>query len=194
MTVSAEAPISGSSMRSFCAMLERLVATSNTINITLVVKQLTILTRLSISLRLLVDADCDHRKLLQFILDGVQFSVDMLVIVNDSPLRSHSSLTALRFCRAATRKGHVVRQVFFYLDGVYQQLAVSARETGEPDLLDQWQEFAEKAATELVVCAAASHRRVPPGQKSSPAFRQGSLIEMLDLTTRVDRLISFGGP
>ena len=120
--------------------------------------------------------------------------MDLLVIVNDSPLRSHSSLTALRFCRAAINKGHVVRQVFFYLDGVYQQLAVSARESGEPDLLNQWQAFAAQSAIELVVCAAASHRRVPPGLQSSPTFREGSLIEMLDLTTRVDRLVSFGGP
>ena len=120
--------------------------------------------------------------------------MDMLVIVNDSPLGSHSSMTALRFCRAATDRGHVVRQVFFYLDGVYQQLDVSVKETGESNLLDQWQDYADASETELVVCAAASHRRIPAQLSATVPFREGSLVEMLDLSTRVDRLLSFGGP
>jgi sulfur relay protein TusD/DsrE len=115
----------------------------------------------------------------------------MLVIVNDSPLRSHASLTALRFCRAAAGRGHVVRQVFFYLDGVYHQLA--ATEPTAADLGSQWQEFADCGATDLVVCAAASHRRIPAGVQVPVSFRAGSLVEMLDLATRVDRLLSFGG-
>lgn len=118
----------------------------------------------------------------------------MLVIVNDSPMRSHASLTALRFCRAATNRGHTVRQVFFYLDGVYQQLDVSVRETDEPELLARWQDYAITSKAELVVCAAASHRRVPSQLPAAAPFREGSLVEMLALSTRVDRMISFGGP
>ncbi len=118
----------------------------------------------------------------------------MLVIVNDSPLGSHSSLTALRFCIAASSRGHVVLQVFFYLDGVYQQLDIKVHETAEPDLGSRWREFAAGGETELVVCGAASHRRIPQQLSQSSGFRQGSLVEMLDLSTRVGRLLTFGGP
>jgi tRNA 2-thiouridine synthesizing protein D len=120
--------------------------------------------------------------------------VEILVIVNDSPLRSHSSQTALRFCKAATAKGHTVKQVFFYLDGVYQQLDVSIREPDEPNILTSWRDYADASGTELVVCTAASHRRIPGTLPAGKPFRDGSLIEMLDLSTRVDRMLSFGGP
>ena len=120
--------------------------------------------------------------------------MDLLIIVNDSPLRSHASLTALRFCKAAKNKGHMVRQVFFYLDGVYQQLDVSLNELNEPDLLAAWRDLSAAGGTDLVVCAAASHRRIPRQSQARQPFRDGSLIEMLDLSTRVDRLVSFGGP
>lgn len=120
--------------------------------------------------------------------------MDLLVIVNDSPLRSHSSLTALRFCKAATKKGHTVKQVFFYLDGVYQLLDVFVSETGEPNLLSAWQDYATVSDADLAVCAAASHRRIPAAMQGTKSFRDGSLIEMLDLSTRVDRMVSFGGP
>ena len=120
--------------------------------------------------------------------------MDILVIVNDSPLRSHSSLTALRFCKAATDQGHAIKQVFFYLDGVYQQLDASVPEPDEPSLLSSWQDYAAAGNTDLVVCAAASHRRIPSGQPAASPFREGSLVEMLDLSTRVDRMLSFGGP
>ena len=120
--------------------------------------------------------------------------MEMLVIVNDSPLRSYSSLAALRFCRAASRRGHVVCQVFFYLDGVYHQLDVNTNESAEPDLVYEWQQFAASCDTELVLCAAASHRRIRSQLPVPAEFREGSLVEMLDLATRVDRMLSFGGP
>ena len=61
---SAELP----SVLAFWAMLERLADTSNTINNTLLARDLTILTRNFVSLRLLRDAICDHHNLLQFII------------------------------------------------------------------------------------------------------------------------------
>lgn len=88
----------------------------------------------------------------------------------------------------------MIAQVFFYLDGVYHQLDAGTQEAGESDLVAEWQILADRHRTKLVVCTAASHRRIPAGDSVIAGFHPGSLVETLGLSTRIDRTISFGGP
>ena len=94
-------------MRSFWATLERLADTSSTINNTLLARDLTILTRNIVSLRLLSDAVCDRRKLPQFIIQEISLGVSELFMnsylmskISSSGVANLSNSVLLRAIRA----------------------------------------------------------------------------------------------
>lgn len=120
--------------------------------------------------------------------------MDITIIVNDSPGQSRASQTALRFCRAALGRQHRISQVFFYADGVYQQLVPEVRDAGDPDLFHDWQQFADQHSVRIIVCPAASDRRLPAAMDTTGKFEKSGLTEFMQQAVLSDRVISFGGP
>jgi len=84
--------------------------------------------------------------------------------------------------------------VFFYADAVYQQLASGSHDAGDPDLTADWQQFAQQNSTPIIVCPAATDRRLPEGWESSASFEVSGLAEFMELAAAADRVVSFGGP
>ena len=120
--------------------------------------------------------------------------MDITIIVNDSPGQSRASQTALRFCRAAVERRHCIQQVFFYAEAVYQQLASGSHDAGDPDLNDDWQRFAQQYAIPIIVCPAATERRLPADWELSGNFEVSGLAEFMAQAAAADRVVSFGGP
>jgi len=120
--------------------------------------------------------------------------VDITIIVNDSPGQSRAAQTALRFCRAALRRRHCIQQVFFYGEGVYQQLASGSHDAGDPDLNQDWQQFASQNGVPIIVCPAATERRLPANWEARGNFEISGLAEFMELAAAADRVVSFGGP
>jgi tRNA 2-thiouridine synthesizing protein D len=119
-----------------------------------------------------------------------KFTVNCLIIVNESPWQTGLALNALRFARAAAAAGLQVSAVFFREDGVYQALPSTEADSGTPELAKSWQGFAEQSGARLLLCSASSQRRLPKGSNGQ-AFQQTGLAEMLELMQQSDRVVSF---
>jgi len=119
--------------------------------------------------------------------------MDILVIVNESPWGSSLAGTAQRFIKAAVDAGETVPAVFFQNDGVYNATAGRASDDGLPSPFETWCELARDQGVRLLLCSAASARRLDqPAVDSLPdAFREAGLAAMWELAQRCDRVVTF---
>ena len=119
--------------------------------------------------------------------------MDILVIVNESPWGSSLATAALRFVRAAQHAGKRVAAVFFHGDGIYNALPGRASDDGLPSPVQDWCELAGQGNTELLLCSAASARRLAQSVVNDlpVEFREAGLVEMWDLAGRCDRIVTF---
>ncbi len=119
--------------------------------------------------------------------------MDILVIVNESPWGSSLATAALRFVRAAQHSGKCVPAVFFHNDGIYNALPGRVSDDGLPSPVQSWVELAEYGETELLLCSAASARRLAQSAVNElpGAFREAGLVEMWGLAGRCDRVVTF---
>ncbi len=116
--------------------------------------------------------------------------------VNASPYANEAAELAYRFTIAALTKGHQVRRVFFYHDGVYHALGLAAPPADETNCVLRWTELAEVYGVDLVICSAAAQRRgvwTPEAQTQlAPGFRVAGLALLVESMLETDRLLTFG--
>lgn len=129
--------------------------------------------------------------------------MNILVIVTTSPWGSSLGSTALRFVEAALAAGDEVPVIFFHEDGVYQSQKGAISDGGLPDPSLAWKAFAGRAGTRLLLCQASTRRRLQEGDQSSQEsgqtepgeegqqFSEAGLVELLDLASTADRVITF---
>ena len=118
--------------------------------------------------------------------------VKILLIVNESPWGSTLANLAMRFLEAAQEENMQVTGVFFLGDGVYNALPAEATDAGTRDLCEGWQEMAEKNDIDLMLCSAATARRLPRDATLLPLpFREAGLVEMISIMAACDRVVSF---
>jgi tRNA 2-thiouridine synthesizing protein D len=115
--------------------------------------------------------------------------VKILVIVNVSPWSGSLAVTGLRLTRAMLSNGHEIGAVYFRDEGVYQAMGGRATDSGTPVLRDAWADLSRERGIPLLLCSAASQRRLerPPGGR----FREAGLAEILELMRSCDRVVSF---
>lgn len=119
--------------------------------------------------------------------------MNILLIVNESPWGSTLANTALRFLRASLAEGLGVTAVFFYRDGVYNGLPGRDSDPGAVDLHREWSELGRAHGIDMLLCSAASARRLPEtvaGALQDP-FREAGIVEMIELAGASDRVVSF---
>lgn len=119
--------------------------------------------------------------------------MDILVVVNESPWGSSLAGAAQRFVKAALDAGEAVPAVFFQNDGVYNALAGRASDDGLPSPIETWCELAGEKGTQMLLCSAASARRLDRQAADSlpDAFREAGLAAMWELARRCDRVVTF---
>ena len=116
--------------------------------------------------------------------------------VNAGPYASEAADLAYHFALAALSKGHCVRRVFFYHEGVYHALAQAAPPADEPNRVARWTELAKDHGVDLVLCSAAAQRRgvwtKEEQSQLAPGFRVGGLALLVESILETDRLLVFG--
>lgn len=126
------------------------------------------------------------------------------LLVLEAPHARGASHGALRFARAAVSRGHRVRRVFFYGEGVHNGSALATPPQDEQDLVADWRDFALTNGVELVVCIAAALRRGVLDESErdryeraaanlDPAFVLSGLGQLAEAALEADRIVTFGG-
>lgn len=123
------------------------------------------------------------------------------VNVYGSPWSGNSAEKATQFIHSALAKGHEIKRVFFYFDGVYHGLKTQSPATDEFPLLAYWQQISEQNIDLFLCIAAASNRGV---LNEEEATRQGhkeiTASDIFEITGLgqwasgfhdVDRLVTF---
>ncbi|MGC9401245.1 sulfurtransferase complex subunit TusD [Vibrio genomosp. F10 str. 9ZC157] len=81
------------------------------------------------------------------------------LVVNGSVYGSQSSRVAFLFAQALIKKGHILKSVFFYQDGVSNGSSLTVPANDEFDLVQAWQKLASENHVSLETCVAAALRR-----------------------------------
>ncbi len=116
--------------------------------------------------------------------------------VNAPPYGGEAADLAYGFARALVRKGHRLKRVFFYRDGVYHALAGAMPPADETCRIARWSELARVHGVDLVVCSAAAQRRgvwnPEVETELAPGFRVAGLALLVESIIESDRLLVFG--
>lgn len=123
------------------------------------------------------------------------------LLVNAAPYSQQGAHSAYQFSQALIAKGHQIRQIFFYRDGVHNANLNIQSPTPAWNLPQLWSEIARTQGVDLVVCVtAAAQRGLNSGEiatlhsKLAPGFRISGLGQLLEAIIQSDRFIVFNGP
>jgi tRNA 2-thiouridine synthesizing protein D len=114
------------------------------------------------------------------------------IMINEGPYQHQATDTAYLFCRAALEKGHEIRRVFFYHDGVNNASSLTEPPQDDRNIVARWSKLAEEHKLDLVVCVAAALRRGIQEENLAPGFRISGLGQLVEAGIEADRLVTFG--
>jgi tRNA 2-thiouridine synthesizing protein D len=114
------------------------------------------------------------------------------ILINEGPYQHQATDTAYLFCRAALEKGHEIRRVFFYHDGVNNASSLTEPPQDDRNIVARWSKLAEEHKLDLVVCVAAALRRGIQEENLAPGFRISGLGQLVEAGIEADRLVTFG--
>ncbi len=114
------------------------------------------------------------------------------VLVNEGPYQHQASDSAYLFCAAAITKGHEVRRVFFYHDGVNNGTKFTEPPQDDRNIVARWSKMADDHKVDLVICVAAGLRRGLKADVLAPGFRISGLGQLIDAGIKSERLVVFG--
>ena len=125
------------------------------------------------------------------------------VTVLSAPYTDQSAFSAYKFVVAALSKGHSVKRVFFYGEGVLNANHLNTPPQDEINLHEAWKELASKHDIELIVCIASALRRGVLDQDESRRYEKkgyamqtpfilSGLGQLMDAAIDSNRLITFG--
>lgn len=124
------------------------------------------------------------------------------LIVNCPP-SAVASFSAYRFAQTVVDQGHTLVRVFFYQDGVYNGNDLPCPPQDELNMTLKWQLLADTSDVDLCVCVAAAIRRgvlnadeakrySKQNHNLAKHFSIAGLGQLMDATTKADRVITFG--
>jgi sulfur relay protein TusD/DsrE len=96
------------------------------------------------------------------------------ILINEGPYQHQATDTAFLFCKAALAKGHEIRRVFFYHDGVNNSSSLTEPPQDDRNIVQRWSKLAESTSwtswsASPPPCAAASRTRTWRRDSASPA-------------------------
>ena len=97
------------------------------------------------------------------------------VTINEGPYQHQASDSAYLFCKAALEKGHEIRRVFFYNDGVNNASSLTEPPLDDRNIVTRWSKLAAEHKLDLVVCVAAALRRGIRDENLAAGFRISGL-------------------
>lgn len=118
--------------------------------------------------------------------------MDFTLLVNEGPYNHQASDSAYQFAKHALAKGHNVRRIFFYYDGVLNGTKYSSPQTDDRNIVKRWSQLAESNTVDLAVCVAAGLRRGITDDVLAPNFRITGLGELVEACIDAERTVVFG--
>ena len=114
------------------------------------------------------------------------------ITINEGPYQHQASDSAYLFCKAALEKGHEIRRVFFYHDGVNNSTRLTEPPQDDRNVGARWSKLAADHGVDLVVCVAAAQRRGITDGVLGDNFRISGLGQLVEAGIEADRLVTFG--
>ncbi|ENM5919422.1 sulfurtransferase complex subunit TusD [Vibrio mimicus] len=129
-------------------------------------------------------------------------SLTYTLVVNGPQYGTQSSRSAYLFAKALIAKGHILKSVFFYQDGVLNGSATHVPANDEFDLLQGWQTLAQAHNVQLETCVAAALRRGVVSEQEAlqhglsshnlaTHFTQAGLGSLAQALLEQDRVVQF---
>lgn len=129
-------------------------------------------------------------------------SLTYSLVVNGSVYGTQSARNAYLFAQALIEKGHQLKSVFFYQDGVFNASKLTVPANDEFDLVKAWQSLAIQHQVRLETCVAAALRRGVVGQDEASQhqlaadnlaehFEQSGLGSLAEALLSQDRVVQF---
>ncbi|CAG9298269.1 tRNA 2-thiouridine synthesizing protein D [Celerinatantimonas diazotrophica] len=81
------------------------------------------------------------------------------LLVTSAAYGRQGGTTALRFARALVEQGHILKSVFFYLEGTSNANCFLSPASDEHHLYQSWCELCQQTQCQLLVCVGAAARR-----------------------------------
>ena len=113
------------------------------------------------------------------------------ILVQEGPYNHQASDSAYQFIQAALAKGHTIRGVFFYDDGVYNATKLMDPPQDDRHISKRWSELGAQGV-DLIVCVAAAKRRGITNDVLAANIRISGLGQLASLIDESDRLVTFG--
>jgi tRNA 2-thiouridine synthesizing protein D len=110
------------------------------------------------------------------------------LVVQSSHLNNNSETMALAL--DLINQKHQISAIFFLFDAAYTANAFIDMPTDEPNISQQWSEFAHQHQIRLVVCSASAARRGICITNLAPGFNLGSIGELVESCDTADRVVS----
>lgn len=128
--------------------------------------------------------------------------MNVSLLVLSEPYSSQSSLSALKYAKAAISAGHKIKRVFFYHSAVHTGSILQTPQQDEVNIQKEWCELSNKHEVDLVICIAAALKRGNLTQDESnrydhkqfniqPPFELSGLGQLLDAQLNSNQLITF---
>jgi tRNA 2-thiouridine synthesizing protein D len=128
--------------------------------------------------------------------------MNVSLLILSEPYSSQSSLSALKYAKAALSAGHCIMRVFFYHNGAHTGSMLQTPQSDEVNIQQEWVKLANEYKLDLVICIAAALKR---GNLSSDEanryerrqynveapFELSGLGQLLDAQLNSDQLITF---
>jgi tRNA 2-thiouridine synthesizing protein D len=114
------------------------------------------------------------------------------LLINEGPYNHQAADSAYQFARAALAKGHEVKRIFFYHDGVHNATRLTEPPQDDRHIVNRWSKLAADHGVDLVVCVAAGLRRGLVEDNLAPGFRISGLGQLVEAGIESDRLVVFG--
>jgi tRNA 2-thiouridine synthesizing protein D len=129
-------------------------------------------------------------------------SLNYTLLVTGSVYGSQSARNAYGFARALLEKGHTLKSVFFYQDGVHNGSDLVVPANDEFDLTQAWQTLALEHGINLETCVAAALRRGVISKQEAEqhnrdhhnlahGFEQAGLGSLAEALLTQDRVVQF---
>lgn len=113
------------------------------------------------------------------------------ILIQEGPYNHQASDSAWQYIQAAIARGHEIRGVFLYNDGVYNVNKNIEPPQGDRHIANRWQELGAQGV-DIVVCIAAAKRRGIKDDALVADTRISGLGQLAKMALESDRLVTFG--
>lgn len=123
--------------------------------------------------------------------DGRGTGMKFTVLITEGPYNHEASDSAYNMVQAALKRGHEIRGIFFYHDGVFNVSNKTSPPQDDRHIPNRWAELGAQGI-DIVACIAAAKRRGIVDELLVPNTRISGLGQLAKMVIESDRLVVFG--